>query len=45
MLNYFGSRERTVEDWEDTLHEADPRFELKKPPTDIFHILDVCWKG
>ena len=48
MLVFFGSRERTLEDWKALLREADPRFELVKttrasdqPNT----ILEVAWRG
>jgi hypothetical protein len=30
MLSYFGSRERSVADWEEIFKEADERFELGK---------------
>ena len=29
MMIYFGSRERTVDDWTYLLAKADPRFKLK----------------
>lgn len=29
MLSYFGSRQRTVEDWRELLKEANERFELE----------------
>ena len=29
MMIFFGSRERTVNDWTHLLSEADPKFELR----------------
>lgn len=48
MLTYFGSRERTFEDWQALLRDADPRFVLRtttKPGDPPPNILDVLWKG
>lgn len=48
MLEYFGSRERTLADWEAMLKEADESFELKsavKPPGGQSYILEVVWNA
>nr|XP_023873673.1 O-methyltransferase gsfB-like [Quercus suber]POE84310.1 o-methyltransferase gsfb [Quercus suber] len=48
MLTYFGSREKTVADWETILKEADPRFHLRsvtRPSYDMNCVLDVEWRG
>jgi hypothetical protein len=29
MMTFFGSRERTLEDWQSIVHRADPRLSMK----------------
>lgn len=48
MLVFFGSHERTVEDWRTLLMTADPRFELvniSRAPNNPNTILEVAWTG
>lgn len=47
MLSYFGSRERTVSDWDLLFKEADERFELKNAIglNGPGFILEVWWKA
>lgn len=49
MLSYFGSRERTVSDWEGIFKEADERFEFNGNVAEVNngtgHLLEVVWKG
>ena len=48
MLAFFGSHERTVEDWRTLLVTADPRFELvniSRAPNNPNTILEVVWAG
>ena len=46
MLTYFGSRERTVDDWSNILHEASPNFNLASATrlsNSTQWLLDVTW--
>ncbi len=48
MLVFFGSHERTVEEWRKLLIAADPRFELvniTKAPDKPNMILEIAWTG
>ena len=48
MLSYFGSRERSVEDWREIFKEADERFEFKnaiKLGDTTGYLLEIWWKG
>ena len=47
MLSYFGSRERSVSDWESIFNEADERFEFKRAIklSNGMYVLEVCWRG
>ncbi|KAL8728737.1 MAG: hypothetical protein Q9166_005224 [cf. Caloplaca sp. 2 TL-2023] len=48
MLIFFGSHERTIEEWKTLLTEADPRFDLinvNKATDQPNMILDVAWTG
>ncbi|KAF7879494.1 hypothetical protein EAF04_000690 [Stromatinia cepivora] len=48
MLSYFGSREKSMEDWREIFREADERFEVKnavKLGDSLTSILEVLWKG
>ena len=48
MLVYFGSHERTVEEWRELLIAADPRFKLvniSKAPEKPNTILEIAWTG
>jgi len=48
MLVYFGSRERTLGEWDGLLKTADPRFELErttKAADQANMILVVAWRG
>ena len=46
MLSYFGSRERTVEDWEGIFKQADERFEFNRAiDLGTGFILEIRWKG
>lgn len=47
MMIYFGSRERTVEDWRYLLSEVHPQFEIQgsKAATGQANVvIDVIWK-
>lgn len=46
MLVFFGSRERTLDEWRSLLHTADPRFHLVDVNISPYYpsaILDVVW--
>lgn len=48
MLSYFGSHEKSMEDWREIFREADERFEVKnavKLGDSLTSILEVLWKG
>lgn len=48
MLSYFGSREKSIEDWRELLKEADDRFEVKnaiKMGDSLTCIMEVLWNG
>ncbi|CCD54232.1 hypothetical protein ACHAPC_000993 [Botrytis cinerea] len=48
MLSYFGSREKSMEDWKELFREADERFEIKnavKLGDSLTSILEVMWTG
>ncbi|CAD6442755.1 502c8c01-8684-4511-a6e1-48e108f730d4 [Sclerotinia trifoliorum] len=48
MLSYFGSREKSMEDWRDIFRDADERFEVKnavKLGDSLTSLLEVLWKG
>lgn len=48
MLSYFGSREKSIEDWRELLKEADERFEVKnaiKLGDSLTCIMEVLWNG
>ncbi|TGO77910.1 hypothetical protein BELL_0086g00160 [Botrytis elliptica] len=48
MLSYFGSREKSMEDWRELFREADERFEIKnavKLGDSLTSILGVMWTG
>lgn len=47
-LVFFGSRERSLDEWRELLTTADPRFQLVNTKVSPFHpstILDVVWAG
>lgn len=47
MLVFFGSRERTYEDWRELLSTADSRFELlgiESAPNQHNSVLRVMWR-
>lgn len=48
MLAYFGSRERTQQDWEEMVKAADERFELHWAPAvpgEPLKMFVLTWKG
>jgi hypothetical protein len=48
MLSLFGSRERTVSDWEEIFKEADERFDFSKNVVALNgtgYLLEVSWRG
>ncbi|ESZ96863.1 hypothetical protein SBOR_2728 [Sclerotinia borealis F-4128] len=48
MLSYFGSRERSIEDWEGIFTEADERFEVARVVDlegGMNCLMEVLWKG
>ncbi|KAF2163211.1 hypothetical protein M409DRAFT_68527 [Zasmidium cellare ATCC 36951] len=46
MLTWFGSRERTVDDWEKIFKAASPSFQLRHAkPAGMNYNLDVEWTG
>lgn len=48
MLSFFGSRERTVSDWEEISKEADERFDFNRNVVELNgtgYLLEVWWRG
>ena len=48
MLTFFGSRERTIDEWGGLLRDADPRFVLKGSKRSVGQtstILEDGWQG
>lgn len=46
MLTWFGSRERTVDDWEKIFKAASPNFQLRHAkPAGMNYNIDVEWTG
>ena len=46
MLAFQNAQERTADDWEMLLKEADPRFHLTRlyqPPRALLAIVEVTW--
>lgn len=44
MLTWFGSRERTVDDWEKIFKAASPNFQLRHAkPAGMNYNIDVEW--
>ncbi|KAF2027953.1 S-adenosyl-L-methionine-dependent methyltransferase [Setomelanomma holmii] len=46
MLTYFGARQRTAEDWQEMLREADPSFVMRQALQNVVEgclVLDIEW--
>lgn len=47
FLTYFGSRERTVDDWSILLNKAHPRFKIRgsrAAPSQVNVVIDIIWE-
>lgn len=47
MLEFHNAKERDLDDWNDLLKQADPRFRLEhvnKPQGSRLAIIEVAWK-
>ncbi|KAL8641121.1 MAG: hypothetical protein Q9226_008671 [Calogaya cf. arnoldii] len=48
FLTYFGSRERSVDDWRILLNKAHPGFKIrgsKAAPSQVNVVIDIIWEG
>lgn len=43
MMTFFGSHERSSEEWEALVHRADPKLTMKTYALNPGHILDIQW--
>lgn len=43
MTTFFGSRERTFEDWKDLVKKTDGKLSIRDYQIGADHLLDISW--